>query len=139
MRISSKLSVAIEVLVVLDRQDYTEVEQVSEYSGFSVSYIEQVIPPLRVAGIMEGKKGPGGGYRLGRDPKAISIADVAQAVDGTTHMRKPHTDCIHRWLLKTLSYATLDDVLRGRDLSGFITVGVITQPETGVVRLRGGP
>ncbi len=31
----------------------------------SVSYVEQVLVPLREAGIIAGKRGPGGGYELG--------------------------------------------------------------------------
>ena len=48
----------------------------------SADYVAQLFRPLRAAGLVEGVKGPGGGYRLAREAAAISAGDVVQAVEG---------------------------------------------------------
>jgi Rrf2 family iron-sulfur cluster assembly transcriptional regulator len=47
----------------------------------SLSYLEQLFARLRKAGMVTGVRGPGGGYKLSRDPKNISIAEIITAVD----------------------------------------------------------
>lgn len=47
----------------------------------SLSYLEQLFARLRKAGMVKGVRGPGGGYKLSRDPKDISIAQIITAVD----------------------------------------------------------
>jgi Rrf2 family protein len=48
----------------------------------SADYVAQLFRRLRAAGLVEGVKGPGGGYRLAREAAAISAGDVVQAVEG---------------------------------------------------------
>lgn len=47
----------------------------------SLSYLEQLFARLRKAGMVTGVRGPGGGYKLSRDPKYINIAEIIAAVD----------------------------------------------------------
>lgn len=49
--------------------------------GISLSYLEQLFARLRRDGLVEGMRGPGGGYRLARPASAISVADIITAVD----------------------------------------------------------
>ena len=49
--------------------------------GVSQSTLELVFFRLRDAGLVAGARGPGGGYRLGKDATAITIADIVTAVD----------------------------------------------------------
>jgi Rrf2 family iron-sulfur cluster assembly transcriptional regulator len=55
---------------------------IAERQGISADYVAQLFGQLRRAGLVEGVKGPGGGYRLARDAATISAADVVQAVEG---------------------------------------------------------
>ncbi len=48
----------------------------------SAGYLEQVALKLKEAGLVVGKRGPGGGYRLARPAGAITVADVVSAVEG---------------------------------------------------------
>jgi len=48
----------------------------------SQGYLEQIIRPLREAGLVTGKKGFGGGYCLARPPSEITVGDVVRAVEG---------------------------------------------------------
>jgi Rrf2 family iron-sulfur cluster assembly transcriptional regulator len=53
---------------------------ISESQGISLSYLEQLFARLRKHGLVEGLRGPGGGYRLSRRPQDISVADVITAI-----------------------------------------------------------
>jgi Rrf2 family protein len=45
-------------------------------------YLEQVLAPLRQAGILQSVRGPGGGYRLLRPPAQLPLAEVLQLLEG---------------------------------------------------------
>lgn len=48
------------------------------------AYLEQILFRLRRAKLIKGKKGPGGGFFLARDPKRIRLKDVLDAVGEST-------------------------------------------------------
>ncbi len=54
---------------------------ISVSQEISMSYMEQLFARLRKHGLVQGTRGPGGGYRLARDPQEITIAQVLEAVD----------------------------------------------------------
>ncbi|MBN1379333.1 MAG: Rrf2 family transcriptional regulator [Gammaproteobacteria bacterium] len=54
---------------------------ISERQGISLSYLEQLFAKLRKTGLVASTRGPGGGYRLNRNPGDVFIADVVTAVD----------------------------------------------------------
>ena len=56
---------------------------IAERQGISQSYLEQLFARLRKQGLVDGLRGPGGGYRLGRPGNSISVADVIDAVNET--------------------------------------------------------
>ncbi len=45
-------------------------------------YLEQIFQRLRRARIVQGKRGPGGGYLLARPASEITLRDVIEAVEG---------------------------------------------------------
>lgn len=53
---------------------------ISETQGISLSYLEQLFVRLKKNGLVEGLRGPGGGYRLARAPGDISIAQIINAI-----------------------------------------------------------
>lgn len=55
--------------------------EIAGRQGISQSYLEQLFSRLRKRSLVDGTRGPGGGYRLGRPRDAISVADVIDAVD----------------------------------------------------------
>lgn len=55
--------------------------EIAERQSISLSYLEQLFVRLRRAGLVDSVRGPGGGYRLARPPREISIADIMTAVD----------------------------------------------------------
>jgi Rrf2 family transcriptional regulator, cysteine metabolism repressor len=46
------------------------------------SVLEQVMPPLRAAGIVRSVRGPGGGYRLNRRSDEITLERVVRLFEG---------------------------------------------------------
>ena len=54
---------------------------VSERQHLSLSYLEQLFSRLRREGLVHSVRGPGGGYRLSRQPERISVAEIIVAVD----------------------------------------------------------
>lgn len=45
-------------------------------------FLEQIFQRLRKAGLVAGKRGPGGGYVLTRPPEEINLREVVEAIDG---------------------------------------------------------
>ncbi|MEE8164576.1 MAG: Rrf2 family transcriptional regulator [Myxococcota bacterium] len=50
-------------------------------------FLEQIFQRLRKAGLVRGKRGPGGGYVLSRPPEQISLREVFEAVEGSLDRR----------------------------------------------------
>ena len=46
------------------------------------AYLEQLVAALRKAGLVNGKRGAGGGYTLAREPGAITAGDIVRALEG---------------------------------------------------------
>jgi Rrf2 family iron-sulfur cluster assembly transcriptional regulator len=59
--------------------------QIAEDQDISVSYIEQLFANLRESDLIEGVRGPGGGYRLALSAEEITVADIVTSVDDRTY------------------------------------------------------
>jgi Rrf2 family protein len=46
-------------------------------------FLEAILLELRKNGILNSKKGKGGGYVLGKDPRDISVGDIIRTLDGS--------------------------------------------------------
>jgi Rrf2 family transcriptional regulator, cysteine metabolism repressor len=57
-------------------------QEIAQTAGISQGFLEQVAFPLRKAGIIAGRRGSGGGYRLAKDPARLTVADVLAAIEG---------------------------------------------------------
>ena len=53
---------------------------ITERQRIPKRYLEQVLQHLVRAGILSGKRGPRGGYRLGRDRTQITVGEVVRVV-----------------------------------------------------------
>lgn len=49
--------------------------------GLSVAFLEQIFARLRKAGLVESRRGVGGGYLLAQDPADISVSMIVRAVN----------------------------------------------------------
>ena len=126
IRISTRGRYALRAMVDLAQHgDNSPVSRqgISERQEISADYVAQIFRDLQSAGLVEGVKGPGGGYRLTRDAARISAGDVVQAVEGpvaVVHCALPDPDeepvchrvdrCVTHLLWSCLS-AVMVDVL----------------------------
>jgi Rrf2 family iron-sulfur cluster assembly transcriptional regulator len=60
--------------------------------AISLSYLEQLFGLLRRHGLVTSSRGPGGGYRLGRDVGDITVADIVAAVDSADEAQIDHAE-----------------------------------------------
>lgn len=84
MRLSTKGRYAVTAMLDLGIHAGTgpvTLADISQCQGISLSYLEQLFAKLRRDGLVEGVRGPGGGYRLAKPAAEISIADIIGAVD----------------------------------------------------------
>lgn len=51
--------------------------------GISLSYLEQLFSRLRKKELVRSTRGPGGGYRLAREPEEIRVAEIVMAINET--------------------------------------------------------
>lgn len=63
--------------------------QLSEQTGLPATTVAKLLKTLVRGGILCSTRGAGGGYRLSRPPRRISVADVVVALDGPVAL----TDC----------------------------------------------
>ncbi|MEU2621008.1 Rrf2 family transcriptional regulator [Streptomyces sp. NPDC007157] len=85
MRISARADYAVRaVLELAVRQDDGPVkaEEIAGAQEIPHKFLEGILGDLRRAGIVDSRRGGGGGYRLARDASAITVADLIRAVDG---------------------------------------------------------
>ncbi|MDU0114285.1 Fe-S cluster assembly transcriptional regulator IscR [Psychrosphaera aquimarina] len=91
MKLTSKGRYAVTAM--LDVSLHTDsgpvpLTDISERQGISLSYLEQLFAKLRKHELVSSVRGPGGGYFLSRDAKAISIREVIAAVDESVDATK---------------------------------------------------
>jgi Rrf2 family iron-sulfur cluster assembly transcriptional regulator len=84
MRLSTKGRYAVTAMMdiaIHEKLGPVTLADISQCQGISLSYLEQLFAKLRKRGLVEGVRGPGGGYRLARPPAGITVADIISAVD----------------------------------------------------------
>ncbi len=72
----------LELAAVQASGEVLRVADLASRQGIPERYLEQVLSPLRQAGILQSVRGPGGGYRLARPPAQLALAEVLQVLEG---------------------------------------------------------
>jgi len=73
---------ALAHLATREPGSMTQAVDIAEANNIPKKFLDAILGELRNAGIVHSKKGPGGGYRLGRAPSAIKVGDVIRTIDG---------------------------------------------------------
>lgn len=63
--------------------------ELAERAGIELPTASKVLKPLAQAGLVDGFRGANGGYRLARDAREVSLADIVEAMEGPLAM----TEC----------------------------------------------
>ena len=100
---------------------------IAKRQEISLSYLEQLFSLLRKRGLVSSTRGPGGGYRLGREAREIAVVDVIGAVDesvdatrcGGRENCQGAERCLTHDLWQDLS-AQIYDFLKGIDLAHLV-------------------
>ena len=130
MRLSTKGRYGVTAMMDLaihDNAGPVTLADISQCQGISLSYLEQLFSKLRKGGLVEGVRGPGGGYRLSRPAKEISIAEIIAAVDEKVDITnceqkgdcQDGNKCLTHELWLELSHR-LYDFLEGISLAQFV-------------------
>ena len=91
LRVTKLTDYATLVLTVLAARpgDVLSAPELAEHAGLEAPTVAKVLKPLAQAGLVEGFRGANGGYRLARDPAAISLVEIVEAMEGPLGM----TEC----------------------------------------------
>ena len=84
MRLTTKGRYAVTAMLDLAinaEEGPVSLADISERQGISISYLEQLFAKLRKDQLVSSVRGPGGGYRLSRQPRDIFVASIIDAVD----------------------------------------------------------
>lgn len=93
MKISTRVRYGTRAMVAL-AMAYPEravsVKVIAQKQHLSVKYLEQIMAPLKGAGLIKVVRGGRGGYMLSRAPGTITLMDVYNALEGALCL----VDCI---------------------------------------------
>lgn len=85
MKLSTKGRYGLRAMVDLvlnGEKEPVSIASIAARQNISESYLEQLIPKLRKAGLVNSVRGAGGGYMPGRPAGEISVGDVLRALEG---------------------------------------------------------
>lgn len=115
MRVGSKGRYAVIALVDVAQNAGARpvaLAEVAERQQISLSYLEQLFAMLRRSGLVVSSRGPGGGYRLGREAGEISVGEVFRAVEETGNASEGGRDWTSGSGATVSLWAALDDHIR---------------------------
>lgn len=135
--ISKKTKYALNALVYLARE-YGKgpilISQIAEHEKIPQKFLEAILLDLKNVGILNSKKGKGGGYYLLRNPQEVNVAEVMRLFDGAIALLpcvtyryyerceecKNETTCGIRDVFKQVRNETVK-ILKGNTLASIMT------------------
>jgi Rrf2 family transcriptional regulator, cysteine metabolism repressor len=85
MKISTKGRYGLTIMIELAKKHGagpTSLKTIAQIHDLSEHYLEQLIAPLRNAGLVKSIRGAYGGYVLARDPGEITSGDIIRVLEG---------------------------------------------------------
>ena len=86
MLVSTKGRYALRVMLELAQSQpdtYMPLPLIAQRQGISEKYLESIIAVLSKAGLVDGLRGKGGGYRLTRPTADYSVGEILRLTEGT--------------------------------------------------------
>lgn len=84
MRLSAREQYGLRAMIELGRrhgQGPVSLSDVAQAQSISLGYLEQIVPLLKDANLLESTRGARGGYELSRAPRQITVGDVVRALE----------------------------------------------------------
>ncbi len=94
MKISTKVRYGARAMLELAThygKGPIELKEIARKEDLSVKYLEQVIIPLRTAGLVKAVRGSKGGYSLAKAPSEILLNDLVETLEGPLEL----IECLH--------------------------------------------
>ncbi len=91
---------------VYHKDERLSLKTFTDETGISPTYLEEIAATLRKANLIEGRQGPGGGYKLTRPPESITLENISTALEGKVMLvecQSSSTTCPHERQCKTKS------------------------------------
>lgn len=85
MKVSTRGEYGVRAMVALAKafgRGPVSITTMARESSVPYAYLEQLIVPLRKAGLVESKRGAQGGYQLARSPEKIGVGEVYRVMEG---------------------------------------------------------
>lgn len=109
MMVSTRGRYALRMMADLaDHQGdgYVSLKDVAERQGISKKYLEQIIPMLNRANLLQTVRGYQGGYRLTKSPAQYSVGEILRATEGSmapvSCLENPAYPCLRQNECETL-------------------------------------
>ncbi len=102
MKLSTRSRYGARILLELAKQveeGPIKVGKISDVQKITVKYLEQLIRPLKKAGLVKSVRGPKGGHLLAKSPREITLGQVVRILEGKSDL----VECIPRPEICTLS------------------------------------
>jgi Rrf2 family protein len=83
--LSKKTQYAFKALIYLTERagkGPVLISEIAEKKTIPLKFLENILLELKKAGVLESKKGKGGGYYFAMDPRKVSLAKVMRLLDG---------------------------------------------------------
>lgn len=107
-------------------------KDIARRQEISEGYLEHIVPPLKVAGLIKSTRGAHGGYMLAKNPSEINLKDVVGTLEGSLYPVEcvDNPDICHRvpscvtrdiWqklgdnISQTLESITLNDMVQSQN------------------------
>lgn len=85
MKVSTRGEYGVRAMVALAKaygRGPMSITTMAKESSVPYAYLEQLIVPLRRAGLVESKRGAHGGYQLSRAPELVGVGEVYRVMEG---------------------------------------------------------
>lgn len=139
MKISKKVKYGFKALAYIatetSKNKIVRIKEISEKEEISIQYLEQILYRLKNKKIIEGKRGPNGGYKLIVDPAKITLYEIYIILDedsmvincNEAYQNKRIKECIEKdcsciWkkldnkMKEILEDYTINDIIEDRNI-----------------------
>jgi Rrf2 family cysteine metabolism transcriptional repressor len=128
MKLSTKGRYGVILMVDLGMyygEGPVSLKSVAERQDLSEHYLEQLIAPLRNAGLVRSIRGAYGGYVLAKSPQEITVGDIIRVLEGPiTIVDDPEEELKDLWervrhaINEVLDSVTLQDLVEKKKYGG---------------------
>jgi Rrf2 family protein len=131
LQVSRKFEYGLHAVTYMATKGHGRVVTVKEMAdeiGFSQEFLSKAVQSLKRAGIADSVQGIKGGYMLSKETHAITVADIAIAIEGKPHLVRcginpanceVFASCHHKSYMNTLQHK-IQDILMATTIESLL-------------------